>query len=769
MRRVALLAAIAAAVVVLLAALDLVSFGSLLGGRGADTGEGAVDPLTGRAPDDAAPGPTLTGSPRAATSATRDPAAAAPPPGPGPLARGSVAGGASLVGRVVHDGSGAPAADVAVHLLRPDTIAHYLRAPRQDRNDVLEARTGPDGRFALKDLIPADGYVVRGRLPGHAAVSSAPVDLRGGERVDLGDLRIGPGGRIALRVEDGAQAPLAGVDVAATWQVTNVLGVILADPDTLEEVEARATTAADGRVVIGHLEPGVKTLVVRAPDGASDVVREVTVRAGETTDAGTLALDGRGVLADTVAWDDGRPIAGARVFAGVNQRVALHTVETDANGRFRLEHLQDGPQVVGVLVPGLPVRILMGKAIGTEDLRVVFPQAGSLVGRVVSQATGDPVTTFSVKVARESIEDWQERFIDQLVTQALGGTRFVDPDGRFAFAARGPGTYQVVVSAPGFPDTTVGGVVVPPGGASDAVRIELPQGRGATGTVRAGATGPPLAGARLYVLREGDEDEEPGGDASQVADEMADRVGDMAPACTSDADGRFELPGQAPGTFTLVATHPEARPAFVRGIDLERTPGPFALVLQPAGRLTVEVRLDDGRPAAGQSVLVLARGETSPRGAEVDAQGRARIERVPTGRLLVLPALPSRLRLVVARQATEDPAEAERLYEELHALAGRELLLSAGDDLTVHVRMPRLTQVEGVLRRAGTPVSTDTGVYIADGRSFGLWCPAAEGGRYTALLEPGPYQAWLIDDDRSWSTSPLEVPDAPQARIDIER
>ena len=103
------------------------------------------------------------------------------------------------------------------------------------------------------------------------------------------------------------------------------------------------TTAESGWFVFRDLWPGDRyKVVVAAPGRGKAEAHEVTGKAGETHDFGTIVLTGiHGHLAGRVVGSDGRPIAGATVF---NRGDGPRQVEdlTDDQGRFRLESLFPG-------------------------------------------------------------------------------------------------------------------------------------------------------------------------------------------------------------------------------------------------------------------------------------------------------------------------------------------------------------------------------------------------------------------------------------------
>ena len=111
----------------------------------------------------------------------------------------------------------------------------------------------------------------------------------------------------------------------------------MADPDTLPWVEAQVRTDAEGAWKAEGLEPGDEVAGRPAPSGAADVKTSVAVVAGVVDPGRRLDPRRRArVIAGRVEWADGKPIAGARVFAKTMKKPASFTVESAADGSFRL-------------------------------------------------------------------------------------------------------------------------------------------------------------------------------------------------------------------------------------------------------------------------------------------------------------------------------------------------------------------------------------------------------------------------------------------------
>lgn len=747
-----------------LVALDIVPLG------GADSDDGtsheAADGLAGGVDDEVTAAASLEGRGDGVVAEAPTPEAAPPVPTGPAIVSGTTPGGSRIEGRVVFREGGAPASGVRVRLTRPDSISCYLRAAPNGRYDVLEAFTAADGRFTFRDVTPSDKYVVRARLESHAVVSSESIDVRGGASADVGDLVLGPAAAMSGRVLDSEGKPVADARVALTWAVRNPLGVILADPDTLPEVEAEVQTDAKGAFLFEGLEPGSKTVLAHGPTGASAMIRSIALPDGETVSGMTLQFKGRGALAGRVAWSDGRPIENARVFAGPEQRAVMRTSTTDAEGRFRIPHLPGDTAILSVLIPGLPVRILQGQRVGTENVEVTFPAPGLLRGVVVTESDGQPLPRFSVAADPEDFGDMQARFIHTFIAQAIGPTPFRDEEGRFEMKPLAPGKYTLRVRAPGFPEIRKKGVVVEAGVEPAPVRIELPRGEGATGVATRADNGEAVEGARIFVVRR-DLPPEPQASSPEW---WADVVDEEDPIAISDLEGAFTVPPQAPGAFHIVAVHEELRAGVLPSVDLSRGNGSdLRIELAPAGRVTGRCVTATGAPASGQTIALVRRDSLRFEFMETDDEGRFTFPRVEPGKLLVLPRTASLSRLGVLRSRTTDEVEQERIYEELRESADQEHALVAGGEVTARVKLAHTVEVSGALRLDGV-LPQRLGIWITiDGGGWGQWVEPLEGGRYKVRLEPGTYVVWLPGPENNWASETIEVPNLRTWSRDFER
>src|SRR5436190_646125 len=508
--------------------------------------------------------------------------------------------GASVRGRVVAGPAKAPVEGAHVRLTRTDSLFAYFRAKREGRFDDVEARTDAEGRFVLRDVLPAMGYVLTAALPKGARASKNGIELSAHEVYDAGDLLLGASGGLAGTVTGPDGKPLAGARVVAAPAIKNEFQVVLADPDTVPGLEAQTTTDAQGGWALETLEPGDKTLVFRATTGASEVLSPITSPSGEIRRDVNATLGGPLAIAGKVVFEGGAPIQGARVFAKPTMRVAAFTMDTGPDGTFRIADLTEGSYVAGVLVPGLPIKIEQKHKAGEESLRFEFPQPGSLAGKVVAKGSGKAIGAFEVAATFNGEQGNIEQYVSNRMAQILGPTSFRSADGSFRFDRLRPGPYTLVVSSEGYPATIVNEIEVVAGRETTAPTIELPDGNRAAGrvvdTAQAG-----IANARLYLV--------PGEGADGMDLEDLSGFADEVPITRTDSEGRFETPAQTPQLYEVIVLATGKLPLHVP-LDLRQGPAKdLKYVLALEGRVLVRLVDHLGRPVAtGNVVLAHASG-----------------------------------------------------------------------------------------------------------------------------------------------------------------
>lgn len=321
----------------------------------------------------------------------------------------------------------------------------------------------------------------------------------------------------------------------------------------------------------------------------------------------TLRLREGGTIVGRVHDRDGRPDLGraVSVWGGSTSLEAT----TDAQGRFRIEHVPPGRAQVQLQPSEAELGATRG-ANGEVDYDLAQgPNSQASVevvdGAVVEVELGGRLVN-GIRVSGVlrglGVESAKLQFYGPMAEHALGGsgagTR-ADAAGRYELELRDPGQYMVSLELAGGSRTSLT-VTIPPG-PSFVLDITL-----SAGSIRGrvlDAAGAPAAGAHVSA-------------SSQRADPEK-REGQVFHAnAETDAEGAFVLSGLSAATYTLTAMLPGrfdgARwrsadaPASVEGVELADGARVEGIVLRfPAtGRVHGHVRDAAGRPVAGAHVLV---------------------------------------------------------------------------------------------------------------------------------------------------------------------
>ncbi len=408
-------------------------------------------------------------------------------------------------------------------------------------------------------------------------------------------------------------------------------------------------------------------------------------------------------LEGTVKGPDGKPVEKAVVAA----RSATSrwddppvTTQTDAQGRFRLATGSRAPHSLRVQAQGLAAQVLQSIRPGSP-VAVVLQKGGFIEGVVRDGGSGSTVAGARVE-ARLSYGQGLDVSWDPELGRV---TTRSDDKGRYRLEGLGAGLYDLTALSPEAGRGQKRGAHV--GSKTDLVLLS-----GATLLVTVlDPEGRPVAGALLRAEREG-------------------RQGWRSLAEKADADGSFEFAGLEPGTYSVVAQHPDFAVAHSapQQLDRESRLAAQARLSRPVslvGRLVGEGE----RPVAGVVSVQEKDGAPVPRAlaellkAEAGPDGRFRIERVAPGSyaLAVLPRghAPDRVEVVVGPKPT---------------------LLDLGD-----IRVETGLTIRGRVReKGGTPIS-EASLRAIPLRSMGgsmssEYRAEADGSFVLAGLQPGAYR-----------------------------
>jgi 5-hydroxyisourate hydrolase-like protein (transthyretin family) len=287
----------------------------------------------------------------------------------------------------------------------------------------------------------------------------------------------------------------------------------------------------------------------------------------------------------------------------------------------------------------------------SEDVDIAVPGPGRIGGRVIDAQTLSPIPDFQVDFGpdrssgrggfgpggRAGAGRVVVRAIRAFTDAANAGPQAVhSDDGAFTLDDVPAGTWEVVAQAKGYQSARVGGVSVEEGGTREGVEVRMTPGNAIRGRVLDGAGGIPVLDASVTLQRAGG-----GGRA------LAQLMGDSD--ARTDGDGRFAIEGLAPGSYTVVAQHPDYAEATAV-VDVKDGPAAAELRMVPGGSVGGVVVSTGNAPAAGAAVSLssgagggfgrgglagLAGGDSTV----TDESGRFRFRHVTAGRYTVSASL----------------------------------------------------------------------------------------------------------------------------------
>lgn len=320
------------------------------------------------------------------------------------------------------------------------------RAPRRELGRTV---SNPDGTFELLGL-DAGRVFLDGRSDSWFVRTPAATRLAAGQIQEGIELRAAPGGRIRGIVLGADGAPAAGAHVSVRPGLNAFFG-------QLTERQYRwleTVTDSQGRFDLPGVPPGSGyTASATAKHLALEEVHGVEVRVGQVAEVTIRGHEGA-LVAGRVVDPQGQPVQGAnvamvyldisRVLFSADGRSA--PVTTDAEGRFRLEHVAAGRVALvaaGQDLAPSPIADLAVVDGGVyDDLVLQLGEGATLRGRVVDDQQ-QPVAGAAVEVRPFERPDDPQFLKMMLKVRRVAAT--TDADGRFV--ARGLTGERLVVQA----------------------------------------------------------------------------------------------------------------------------------------------------------------------------------------------------------------------------------------------------------------------------------------------------------------------------------
>jgi protocatechuate 3,4-dioxygenase beta subunit/5-hydroxyisourate hydrolase-like protein (transthyretin family) len=564
--------------------------------------------------------------------------------------------GATLAGRVVGE-EGAPIEGALVQV--GPAAANPLEAFRRRIEARGGARSGADGSFRLPRLRPGEDLRVEVSHDAYLDRTISGIELASGATR--------PGLIVVLRrglavkgvVKDEEGRPLAGVEVELDRALRvrggrRGIGMAMIGPGA----HVRRETGADGEFEFRGLEAGDFTLTARHPGFARATVDPLRVVEDGSAEPVELVLHPGATISGVVHDRSGEGAAGWLVAArqagdgapGFGPAGLRSEQPTGPDGAFLVEGAVPGGvydlQAVGGVGLGPRVPDVTAPA---ADVEIRVGGSGQIRGQVVDAESGRPVPDFVVSYRPEARRGMRFFFRTGNDRGPYAPHPFHAEDGSFVLDGVPAGRWQVRVSAEGYQGGAAAGVVVEEGGRAEGVEVRLSRGGTVSGRVLEAQTGRPILDATV-------EAEQSGRGAGPRY--MGQGEGLQA---TTDAEGRFEITGLAPGTWTLTATHPDWSEATTT-FELEGEAASADLRLSSGGSVSGTV-LAGGRPVEGAQVSIAASGETGFRGfggsesALTDPSGRFRFDRLSPGRYELSATLRSQSSAPVEAVVTGETAQ----------------------------------------------------------------------------------------------------------------
>ena len=561
--------------------------------------------------------------------------------------------GATLTGRVV-DETAAPVGGAKGQLVKTGeggVAAIFLRL--RGGSGPVDFKSLPDGSFKATRLAPGESQRLSVKHPDFETATVGGVSLQPGATKANVLVTLKRGASVVGVVKDANGNPIANADVSVTAAVSFRGGRGGINISMLGGADSRPATksGADGTFVVRGLAPGDYTVTVRLRGYAGETVDPVKVTEDGAKEPLAITLQPGASIHGIVKSKGGAPMEGYVVnasAAGRGPRRLGPMEATGPDGLFSVEDLKAGEtydvQIFGGTGAG-PQKKVTAPADGVE---LVVTGNGKIAGTAVDAQSGRPLTDYTV-----SYEPNQSGpgggMVFRMASrsgQRMGGigqrTEVHADDGAFVLEEVPAGKWQVAVEAKGYQTARVGGVTVEEGQTAANVEVKVPRGATLKGHVTDGRSRRSLPDVSVTSESAG------GGGPGGMMAMLAGMGGEGS--LNTDADGRFEQEGLAPGKYKITARHPDYAEA-TETVELKENGTSVEIQLTTGGALGGTVFSDNRQPLAGVDVSLAAAGEGGfgrmvglggGQQTTTDSSGRFRFDHLTAGRFTVSATLRSK-------------------------------------------------------------------------------------------------------------------------------